>query len=222
MLITPHQVLKIELCYKWAEEIAMQIETGSISILRSDPVISAWAEDISLLIPTITLKNTCTKTACPKLCEKCLFISTHIKEKHGDNLCLNTRSTKQLFMKVREIRYFPVKYIEIPRRAISLFKEDKTVNIVDASDTLVFLPPKLFSFFVQIDKEYQNPVLLTQMVKYLEFEKSQRKENYSFSEEELDQIIHGLKVSFFYDPIQMENSRITLYRKNNQAVEIAQ
>ncbi|KAI5192590.1 hypothetical protein NEMIN01_2103 [Nematocida minor] len=200
-------VLKKEIIYKWAEEIVKEIEEDSILILKYDLVVTTWLEEINKLISMVKIKNACTRLTCPKSCPTCVNVIDIIrKEKRA--VCINCKSLKLLYVKVSEMRYHPVKLITIGREVAEFFEEAEDVDIIDANESKVFLPPKLYSFIKTVDREYLSPVLIVRMLRYLEHEKSARKNR------NIDEIIHGLRVSFLFDPVHIETTRLNLYRQN--------
>ncbi|KAI5192790.1 hypothetical protein NECID01_2081 [Nematocida sp. AWRm77] len=210
----PHVLLAREIIYRWGEEIAKEMEEDVVLATATDPVIAKWGEEINALIPELKIKNTCSKPACIRTCYYCVQILRELKENGGKNLLVNYKSEKLLFVKMKEIRCIPLKRVGIERQIIDLFEESSEVNIVDCNDYKVFLPPMLFCFFEQVDREYLNPPLLVQMVKYLEFEKKFREG----AEVDLKSVLHGLKVSFFIDPVLIEHARLNLFRQNNTGI----
>lgn len=201
------EVLKREIVYKWAEEIAKEIEDDSVLILKYDIVITSWIEDVNKLISTIKIKNACSRLTCPKVCPTCVNILDVIRKKEYP-VCLNCKSIKLLYVKISELRYRPVKIITVDRSVMEFIEEAEDVNIVDANSTKVFLLPKIYSFIKEIDRDYMNPVLIVRMVQYLEYEKAHR------IDRNVDGIIHGLRVGFLYDPVHIETTRLNLFRQN--------
>lgn len=201
------EVLKKEIIYRWAEEIAKEIEDDSILILKYDLVATVWIEEINRLIPSIKMVNACTRLTCPKTCFTCVNVIEAIRKKETP-LCINCKSLKLLYVKVSEMRYHPVKIIDVDRSVMCFMEELEDVNIIDANDTTIFLAPKIYSYIRVIDTEYRNPVLVVNILKYLEYEKSMRQDR------NMDAVIHGIKVSFLYDPMHIETTRMNLYRQN--------
>lgn len=219
----PHLVLQEEIVFRWAEEIAREMEEDTVLLLKYDPVISAWGELINEVIPMVKIRSTCARIACPKACRVCVSVKKTLCESKGKDVCINCKSVRLLFIKIRDIRYLPIKNISIDKKVIDLFTPDKSVFIVDADESKVYLPPKIYKFIKEVDELYCNPVLIVQMVKYLEFEKTKRRSECAATENDpavpkstINLVIHGLKVSFLYDPIVIESSRMSLYRKNNK------
>ncbi|KAI5135403.1 hypothetical protein NEAUS06_1470 [Nematocida ausubeli] len=203
------EILKKEITYRWAEEIVKEIEDDTILILKYDIVMNAWIDEINKLIPSIKIKNACTRLTCPKTCMVCVEIINLIKSSESP-LCINCKSMKLLYVKVKNIRCYPIKNLTIDKGVMCFIEQLDDVNIVDANENKVFLPQELYEFIKKIDSEYMNPVLIVRMLKYLEYEKSQRKTNMCMGE-----IIHGLTVSFLIDPAIIETTRMNLYRQNN-------
>ncbi|KFG25400.1 uncharacterized protein NESG_02174, partial [Nematocida ausubeli] len=203
------EILKKEITYRWAEEIVKEIEDDTILILKYDIVMNAWIDEINKLIPSIKIKNACTRLTCPKTCMVCVEIINLIKSSESP-LCINCKSMKLLYVKVKNIRCYPIKNLTIDKGVMCFIEQLDDVNIVDANENKVFLPHELYEFIKKIDSEYMNPVLIVRMLKYLEYEKSQRKTNMCMNE-----IIHGLTVSFLIDPAIIETTRMNLYRQNN-------
>lgn len=204
-------MLTREVVYRWAEEMAKAMEENVIVVAGSDPVIAKWTDELGALLPEVKIRNTCAKIACIKTCYYCTQISKELERDRGKDLFINYASEKLLFVKMKEIRCLPLKRFGIKRQVIDLFEENHEVSLVDCNDYKVFLPPLLFEFFEQVDREYLNPPLLVQMVKYLEFEKRFR----AGTDHDLEMVLHGLKVSFFLDPVLIENTRLNLFRQNN-------
>ncbi|OAG29361.1 hypothetical protein NEIG_02133 [Nematocida sp. ERTm5] len=202
------EILKKEITYKWAEEIVKEIEDETILILKYDIVLNIWIDEINKLIPSIRIKNACSRMTCPKTCPVCVGIINLIKTPNVP-LCISCKSIKLLYVKVKEIRCHPIKSLTIDKSVMCFIKELEDVNIIDANNTTVFLSPKIYEFIEKIDKEYKNPVLIVRMLKYLEYEKSERKDN------NMDEVIHGLTASFLVDPNYIETTRMNLYRQNN-------
>lgn len=200
-------LLKREIIYRWAEEIAKEIEDDSILILKYDIVVNSWIEEINKLLPSIKIKNACNRLTCPKTCPTCVNIIESIKKK-DESVCINCKSIKLLYVKIREIRYKPVKIISVDKGLMCFIEEDSEVDIIDANSTKIFLNPKIFHFIKGIDKDYMNPVLIVRMLSYLEYEKAFR------SNRNIDGIISGLRISFLYDPVHIETARLNLFRQN--------
>ncbi|KAI5171012.1 hypothetical protein NEFER03_0414 [Nematocida sp. LUAm3] len=211
-------VLKQLIVMYWAEEIATRIEDESVLVTFYDPVVSAWYLDISEFLPEVTIVNSCYRLACGKACFTCVRVDEALHSRK--DVLVNVKATKLLFVKIKALRNLPIKRINIDRSSIRYFSSENNVFIVDASEELLFLPPLIYSFFASIDRTYDNPVLIYQMVRYLEFEKTVRINMKNQNHEEIHkEIIHGLKVSFFTDPIVVESSRLHLYRQNHQETQ---
>ncbi|OAG30003.1 hypothetical protein NEDG_01550 [Nematocida displodere] len=199
-------VLKGLVIDKWVREIIKQLEEDCISIANSDPVLTTYLADIEYLLPEITIRATCGKPICAKSCSKCSEVSRVVGGRVSNDILICYRSSKVLFVKIKELRHAPIKNLEVGRSIIEFFKEAPEVAIVDYTDTAVLLNTEVYNYFRVVDKEYLNPVLLVQMVKYLELEKTLRTNTAN--------LLHGLRVSFFYDPVLIESSRLNLFRQN--------
>jgi len=206
----PHLVLRHSIVQRWAEAVEKEREKGVVLVSESDPVVASWIGEINSMVPKLTMKNACTRYVCSKTCAQCLEIGRAVVKSEKEALFVNYKSAKLVFVKIRAIRYAAIKTFEISRSVIGLFEEKEDVHIVETDSKKVFLPKKLLEYFRIIDEDYMNPVLIVQMVKYLEFEKKHREK----TDDNYDMIIEGLKVGFFCDPVQIENSRLNLYRKN--------
>ncbi|KAI5185823.1 hypothetical protein NEHOM01_1100 [Nematocida homosporus] len=211
-MLVPHHVLRKELIFFWAEEIIAALEEDSVLITTYDPVLATWGRFINELIPGVTIKNTCSRQACTRQCKDCSALTEHFKVGSAKDLCLNIKSTKLLYVKCKEMRYVPVKHLTINKEIIKWFMSDAAVNIVDANEDKIILHPTLYEFIKCVDKLYHNPILIWQMVKYLEFEKANRVPG----QYAMEAVLHGLRVSFLSDPIMIESSRLNLYRQNNK------
>lgn len=227
-----HLVLREEILFRWAEEIAKEAEQESVLLAMYDPVISAWKDQINEIIPEIVIANTCTRVSCPRTCKMCVVVRKTLQDISKGSICINCRTAKLLYIKIKEIRCLPVKHLAIDRNTLKWFVPDEGVSIVEERNRKIHVHPKIYKFIKNIDSMYQNPVLIVQMVKYLEFERKRRlspvsnpeistdtdtKEIDSSTNTDINELaVHGLRVSFLCDPPAIESARVNAYRKNNK------
>ena len=177
--------------------------------------------ELSTQLPYISIHNACMRYHCMKVCAQCSKLVKDIEHKGSRNILVNYKSAKVLFVKMKSMWYMACNEVAIKHSMIDMFICDDSVNIVDANDSSVYVPQKIYTYIKTIDTQYANPVLMVQIVKYLEYEKEQRTRQrvQQQNETELEQIVHGIHVSFFYDPQVIQNGRKKLYRDNKKAID---